>query len=210
MPTDTSAPAEVVRLQHVIDRDRYVAAACLGAIEKVLSSRAHLAEPGRGSYEWDDERYQQEFGLALDEIKEALWPLRRLAKDKTDCATDPDKVVAARAAGHERFNALNAQPLAADALDAGTASRLVPVVPTEEQWGGLARAIMMWLDMTPKTPRMLFKHLECSGHQIPQWLRDDTEMRALDHVPSKGTRCYIIYRAMVEAASTPKPTGDDR
>lgn len=77
-------------------------------------------------------------------------------------------------------------------------SVLVPLVPTEAQWGGLARAIMMWLDMSPKTPRALFKHLERSGREIPQWLRDDAEMKALDHVPSKGTRCAIIYRAMLD------------
>lgn len=79
----------------------------------------------------------------------------------------------------------------------------VPFVPTERQWGGLARDIMMWIDMYPeskRTPRTLFKHLEMLGRDIPQWLRDEPEMKNLDHVPSKGTRAAIIYRAMVEAA----------
>jgi len=68
-------------------------------------------------------------------------------------------------------------------------------------WGGLARQIMMWLDFGDKrTPRSLFRHLEMSGMPIPQWLRDEPEMQALDHVPSKGTRCAIIYKAMLEAA----------
>jgi len=78
--------------------------------------------------------------------------------------------------------------------------RTVPIVPTEAMWGGLARAIMMWLDMAHRTPRNLFQHLERSGHEIPQWLRDEPELKNLDHVPSKGTRCAIIYRAMIEAA----------
>lgn len=77
-----------------------------------------------------------------------------------------------------------------------------PLVPTEAQWGGLARDIMMWLDMHEaggKTPRNLFLHLERLGRDIPQWLRDEPELQDLDHVPSKGTRCTIIYRAMLEA-----------
>ncbi len=72
--------------------------------------------------------------------------------------------------------------------------------PTEAQWGGLARQIIMWMDMQPKTPRALFTHLERSGVDVPQWLRDEPEMQALDHVPSKGTRAAIVYRAMIDAA----------
>jgi hypothetical protein len=89
-------PDDVEHLRHVIDRDRYVAANAHGAIEAAISRRAWLSQPGRGSYEYDDERYQLEFGLALDEIREALKPLLRLAKDKTDCTRDPVKVQAAR------------------------------------------------------------------------------------------------------------------
>ncbi len=75
---------------------------------------------------------------------------------------------------------------------------LVPRIATEKMWNGLARAIVMWMDMHPKTPRALFKHLESIGEPIPQWLRDELEMTSLDHVPSKGTRAVIIYRAMIE------------
>lgn len=73
--------------------------------------------------------------------------------------------------------------------------------PTESMWGGLARDIMMWLDMhngSDKTPRNLFTHLERLGRAAPQWLRDEPEMTNLDHVPSKGTRCAIIYKAMLQ------------
>ena len=73
-----------------------------------------------------------------------------------------------------------------------------PFNPTEEMWGGLARSIMMWLDMTPSTPRTLFKHLESSGIDIPEWLKSELEMTSLDHIPSKGTRCVLIYKAMME------------
>ena len=77
----------------------------------------------------------------------------------------------------------------------------VPKIPTEDQWGGLSRSIMMWLDMyegSSKTPKNLFKHLELSGVKVPAWLKDEPEMKNLDSVLSKGTRCAIIYRAMLE------------
>lgn len=89
--------------------------------------------------------------------------------------------------------------LAALAAVEASGFAIVPVVPTEAQWGGLARAIVMWLDFESKTPAALFQHLERSGEPIPQWLRDESELQRPDHVPSKGTRAAIIYRAMIEA-----------
>ena len=76
--------------------------------------------------------------------------------------------------------------------------KMLPIEPLEIMWDGLARSIMMWLDMTPKTPRALFQHLRRTGVDIPEWLENEPELKNLDHVPSKGTRCVIIYRAMVE------------
>ena len=98
---------EVGRLMHVIDRDRYAAAACVNAIEFVLHTRSWLREAGRGSYAYDDDRYQEEFGLAFDEIVKALEPMRALSRDKTDCTTDEEKVRAARVAGAEKFASLS-------------------------------------------------------------------------------------------------------
>ncbi len=77
----------------------------------------------------------------------------------------------------------------------------VPLTPTEDQWDGLARRIMQWMDMytgSSKTPENLFLHLKCSGINPPVWLLDEPEMKNLNSVPSKGTRCAIIYRAMIE------------
>lgn len=80
--------------------------------------------------------------------------------------------------------------------------QLVPKEPTEAQWSGLARAIIMWMDMSdgPKLPRDLLKHLERSGQDIPQWLLNEPEMQTLDHSMSKGARTVIIYKAMLAAA----------
>jgi hypothetical protein len=97
------------------------------------------------------------------------------------------------------FEALYTQPAPKQAEPEGY--KLVPVIPTEAQWNGLARDVMMWLDMDGRhTAGSLFKHLERCGTEIPQWLRDEPEMKNLDHVPSKGTRVTIIYSAMLAAA----------
>lgn len=74
----------------------------------------------------------------------------------------------------------------------------VPRDAPEAMWDGLPRAMMMWLDFDRPTPRKLFDHLRMSGIAVPDWMREEGEMKALDHVPSKGTRCVLIYRAMIE------------
>lgn len=82
--------------------------------------------------------------------------------------------------------------------------KLVPIEPTEEQWNGLARQVMMWLLMNDrKAPVHLIKHLDRAGYQIPQWLLDEPEMKNELHVMSKGTLCTIIYKAMLDAAPSP-------
>lgn len=87
---------EVARLQSVIERDRSKVAEAITAIEKAIEARAHLRHPGRGSYAWDDERYQEEFGHALDELIAALPPLKAVAKDWSDCPKTPEAIAAAR------------------------------------------------------------------------------------------------------------------
>lgn len=87
--------------------------------------------------------------------------------------------------------------------------RIVPVEPTEEMWGGLARAIMMWIDMSgggPKLPRDLLNHLRRSGVEAPPWLRSEAEIKNIDHSMSKGSRCVLIYKAMLmDAPKLAKP-----
>jgi hypothetical protein len=85
-------------LEDKLDTERYKVAISVQAIRKALDGRRWLSEAGRGSYTYDDERYQQEFGAALDEIDAALEPLRQIARDLSDCPTDPLRVAANRSA----------------------------------------------------------------------------------------------------------------
>ena len=100
----SASRAEVVALREVLakargalERDRSQVADGLTKIKAALAGRAWLRE-GRGSYAYDDERYQQEFGHALDEIGAALEPLRIIAGDWTDCPTDFAEITEARTA----------------------------------------------------------------------------------------------------------------
>lgn len=80
--------------------------------------------------------------------------------------------------------------------------RVVGPEPTEAQWGGLARAIVMWCQMTgPHTPVSLLQHLERTGETPPDWLLTDPEMLCLGAL-SKGTISAFVWRAMLAAAPT--------
>lgn len=77
--------------------------------------------------------------------------------------------------------------------------KLVPVEPTEEMWGGLARDLMMWLDFDNKTVEALRRHLAMLNVEWPKWMDDEDELKG-SGVPSKGTRATLIYKAMLAAA----------
>lgn len=85
-------------IRNKLDTERYKVAYCLQEMRKAIDRRRWLSEPGRGSYTYDDERYQQEFGEALNELNAALDPMRKIASDWSDCPTDPLLIAGNRAA----------------------------------------------------------------------------------------------------------------
>ena len=82
--------------------------------------------------------------------------------------------------------------------------KLVPVEPTTEQYGGLARDIIQWMRFTPSNDQhsqSLIEWLKNMGNEIQGWLMSENEINHLSkHVLSKGTIAAIIYKAMLEAA----------
>jgi septal ring factor EnvC (AmiA/AmiB activator) len=90
-----------------LDTERYKVASALQQIRKAIGGRQWLSEGGRGSYTYDDERYQQEFGAALTEIEAALEPLRAIAADWLGCPTDPLRVAANREAALQSYRSQN-------------------------------------------------------------------------------------------------------
>lgn len=88
------------QLMHVIDRDRYIVAHGVNQIRAAIDGHSWLLE-GRGPYEWDDDRYRDEFGDAVNRIEAAMEPLRRVAWDKSDCTRITERVIAAKEAASE-------------------------------------------------------------------------------------------------------------
>ena len=82
--------------------------------------------------------------------------------------------------------------------------KVVPVEPTAEQYGGLARDIIQWMRFTESKNQhsdSLVKWLKDMGNEIPAWLYSESEINHLSkHVISKGTIAAIIYKAMLAAA----------
>ena len=82
--------------------------------------------------------------------------------------------------------------------------KLVPIEPTAEQFGGMARDIIQWLRFTDSKDQhseSLVKWLKDMGNEIPGWLYSEPEVNHLSkHVISKGSIAAIIYKAMLEAA----------
>lgn len=73
---------------------------------------------------------------------------------------------------------------------------LVPAEPTEAQWGGLARDVVMWMECyQTRSADSLLKHLSRCGTEIPKWLMD--EVKGGSHSLDKGTVAAIIYKAMI-------------
>lgn len=90
------------RLEAVIERDRAEVASAVHGVRSVLHGFGWLTT-GRGSYEWDDERWKEEFGRAVDGALQKLEPLNVIARDWSNCPRTQEAVIAAR--GRRRSSA---------------------------------------------------------------------------------------------------------
>lgn len=79
----------------VNERDRTRVADAIRGIETAIRQHEWL-RLGRGSYEWNDDRWMEEFGAALDEIEKAMEPLRTMAADFDDCPVGTAAIRCAR------------------------------------------------------------------------------------------------------------------
>lgn len=82
-------------LSQQLEFDRTAVADAVTKVKKVLDSRYWLTE-GRGSYEWNDDKFREEFTQANTEIRAALEPLAKIAADWCGCPKKADEVVRAR------------------------------------------------------------------------------------------------------------------
>lgn len=86
---------ENTRLKGVIERDRSRVADTMARMRKALLAREWL-RLGRGSYEWDDDRWRDEFAQAWNELWNATESLKTIAADLSDSPATHAEAVAAR------------------------------------------------------------------------------------------------------------------
>ena len=93
---EASHAEEVARLKAVIERDRSQAAEYSRRIRRALTDHEWL-RLGRGSYEYDDDRWKDEFAEVFDKVTGVLDDMWSLTGDRTDCPETTEEVIAARA-----------------------------------------------------------------------------------------------------------------
>src|SRR5208283_3395701 len=97
MPTPEVAKPQASEPQLALEHDRAKVAECVTRIKKELHSYDWLIT-SRGSYEWDDDKWHEEFKRASEAIWEAIEPMVNIAADWTHCPKDQATIEQARAA----------------------------------------------------------------------------------------------------------------
>lgn len=82
-------------LSGVIESERTFVARMITRIEHIIHSYYHLID-SRGSYQYDDDKWRDEFKVVAGELRDEINRLRAQASDWTHCPVDPDAIAAAR------------------------------------------------------------------------------------------------------------------
>lgn len=83
------------KYEAIIERDRTRATMCLNGIEKAIHGHEWL-KLGRGSYEYSDDRWRDEFKDCILNIEAALEFLKELARDWSNCPKKHTEIMEAR------------------------------------------------------------------------------------------------------------------
>lgn len=99
---------EVAEARAANEFDRTTIIDARNAIHDEIVRRSWVLE-GRGSYEWDDDRYRDEFKAALEAIGKPLEILQKLGINWAHCPTDSKAIAAARIDYKPRLEAAEAE-----------------------------------------------------------------------------------------------------
>lgn len=91
-----AAEAERDEARAANERDRTEVIDAVNAISDAFKRRRWLLGDSRGSYEWDDDRFRQEFRDAIAEFEPQVERLRKIGADRSNCPTTQAGVDAAR------------------------------------------------------------------------------------------------------------------
>jgi hypothetical protein len=90
-----AAERKLAELGQQLEFDRSLVADCLAKARKAVRSRDWLTE-GRGCYEWNDDRWHEEFQYAANEFLAAIEPMGRVARDWSGCPQSAEEVAQSR------------------------------------------------------------------------------------------------------------------
>lgn len=95
MRTITRLEEERDAARDALEHDRSAMITAVNQFNDAFARRSWLLT-SRGSYEWDDDRYREEFRGAYDELALPIEKLREMGKDWSNCPTDHDAIMQAR------------------------------------------------------------------------------------------------------------------
>ncbi len=133
--------------ESAIEADRSVIADFVTRLNKAISSRFWLTE-GRGSYEWDDDRYREEFHAAVTAINKVLAPMIKLAANIANSPKTSAEVVAARVDKDQQIATLEAEKVA-------LVEALQPFADAEAKWMNNGDRIEIRMDWLTKAREVL-------------------------------------------------------
>lgn len=90
--------AKLAEARAANERDRTEVCMAVNSLSDAFARRDWLMRGGRGSYEWDDDRFRDEFRDAMAEFEPHIDRLRKIGADRTNCPETQAEVRAARAA----------------------------------------------------------------------------------------------------------------
>ena len=90
--------AKLAEARAANERDRTEVCMAVNSLSDAFARRDWLMRGGRGSYEWDDDRFRDEFRDAMAEFEPHIDRLRKIGADRANCPETQAEVRAARAA----------------------------------------------------------------------------------------------------------------
>ena len=89
------ANRKVAELGEQLEHDRTLVADCVTLVHQAILRYGWLTE-GRGPYEWDDDRWREEFSAAAKTFSDAIEPMRKVAADWSGCPKGGENIANAR------------------------------------------------------------------------------------------------------------------
>lgn len=128
-----AAEGERDEARQALEHDRAKVITACNQFNDAFARRSWLLD-SRGPYEWDDDRYRDEFRGAYDELAAPMVTLTAIGKDWANCPTNHDEIMRSRQDQKARAEAAEARATAAEAREAELRALLKPFADAAERY----------------------------------------------------------------------------